>query len=148
MGARILTLLEEHENLKQVVDSLELSGHHLQACKNFKDAIETLKGKNFEAVDLIISDEHLENGGNVFDFLKWVRRNPATEQIPFIMFSSRPTQRAKYLEDGMRVAARMLGTTKYITMNNYDSEEFRRQIDSVLLEAKENRDARVKDESE
>lgn len=132
MCAQILALLEQDENSALVIESLNQSGHTVLAAANFRDAISMLEAKRLDAVVLIISDVHLENGGNVFDFLKWIRKNPQTEHTPFVMFSSRPTEAAKYMEDGLRTAARILGTSLYITMNIFDSVEFRRQIDSLL----------------
>jgi len=125
--AQILALLEQDQNSRQVVKSLD--GHNVIAPKNFPDAIRVLQDKH---VVLIISDVHLENGGTVFDFLRWVKRNSATCETPFIMFSSHPTVAAKYLEDGIRVSARMLGAAMYITMDPFDSDDFRKQIDSLL----------------
>ena len=131
MRAKILALLELVENSHQVVESLEQAGHHIVACKDFTQAMEVLQS---EPVDLIISDVHLENGGNVFDFLRCVKNNPATRKTPFIMFSSKPNAKAQYIEDGVRIAARVLGATMYMTMDNFDSAEFSKQIELILPE--------------
>jgi CheY-like chemotaxis protein len=127
---RILALLEEDKNSRQVVESLTRSGHNVVLVQTFPKAIDVFEQQH--KIDLVISDVHLENGGNVFDFLRWMKRNPATSAIPFVLFSSHPTEAAKYLEDGVRVSARMLGAAKYITMGTFDSHEFRKQIDSLL----------------
>ncbi len=131
MHALILALHEEDQNAEQVTRSLKLSGHGVIESKSFTHAITVL---NSQHVDLIISDVHLENGGNVFDFLRWVKKNPSTKDTPFVLFSSKPTQKAKYFEDGLRTTARMLGAALYITMEIFDSDEFRKQIDSLLPE--------------
>lgn len=131
MCAQILALLEQDENSRQVVESLKRSGHKVVAAKNFNDAISFLQDGR---ASLIISDVHLENGGNVFDFLKWVKKNPSTCAIPFVLFSSRPSVLAKYIEDGVRTAARVFGATMYIMMDVFDSDAFRKQIDSLLPE--------------
>lgn len=129
MCPQILALLEEDENCQQVVESLMRSGHTIVRAPNFTNAMAILQNEQFE---LIISDVHLENGGNVFDFLKWVKKNPATHDTPFVLFSSRPSPLAKYIEDGVRTTARILGASLYITMEIFDSNEFRRQIDFLL----------------
>lgn len=129
MHALVLALHEENENSQQVSESLQISGHNVIQSESFRDAITVLKS---QPVDLIISDVHLENGGNVFDFLRWVKNNPATKNTPFVLFSSRPTSAAKYFEDGIATSARLFGAAMYITMENFDSEEFRKQIDSLL----------------
>jgi len=129
MHGLVLALLENDENSKQVAESLEQSGHDVVFVETFFKAIDYLKNGHF---DLIISDVHLENGGNVFDFLRWVRKNPATKKIPFVLFSSQPTQKAKYFEEGVKTTARILGATMFITMELFDSEEFRQKIDSLF----------------
>jgi CheY-like chemotaxis protein len=129
--SRILALLEEDVNSRQVVESLERSGHLVTTCKTFTEAITILEREHF---DLVISDVHLENGGSVFDFAIWVKRNPTTEKTPFAMFSFHPTAAAKYVEDGLRTSARLLGVAMYIRMDKFDSHEFRKQIDSLFPE--------------
>jgi CheY-like chemotaxis protein len=132
MPARILALLELDENSQQVVESLTLSGHKVIACNTFTKAFAILQQPL--GVNMIISDVHLENGGNVFDFLRWLKLNPVAHGVPLVLFSFRPTELAKYLEDGIRTSARMLGVAMYITMNSFDSDKFRKQIDSLLPE--------------
>lgn len=132
MPARILALLERDENQHQVVESLTLSGHKVIACDTFTKAVAILQQQH--AIDMIISDVHLENGGNVFDFLRWLKLNPVAHGTLLVLFSFQPTALAKHLEDGVRTSARMLGVATYITMNSFDSEEFRKQIDSLLPE--------------
>jgi CheY-like chemotaxis protein len=127
--ALILALNEDDQNSHQVAESLKLSGHNTILSKNFAHAISVLKNTH---VDLIISDVHLENGGNVFDFLRWVRRNPSTIETPFVLFSDKPSAMAKYVEDGLKTAARVLGAAMFITMETFDSDEFRKKIDSLL----------------
>ena len=39
---------------------------------------------------------------------------------------------AKFLDDGLKTSARLVGVAMYITMENFDCDEFRRQIDSLL----------------
>lgn len=129
MRSHILALLEADKNSRQVVASLERSGHKVVACKKFSDAIAILGKERF---DLIISDVHLENGGSVFDFIIWVRRNALTRETPFAMFSFRPSHIGKYVEDGVRTTGRLLGVVKYIRMDEFDSDNFRQQIDSLL----------------
>ncbi len=127
--AQILALLEDDEQSKIVIESLEQSGHNIERSPNFREAIAFLENRS---VVLIISDVHLANGGNVFDFLIWAKRNPLTSNTPFILLSYQPTVLAKHLEDGLRTTARLLGATSYITTDRFKIGEFRRQIDSLL----------------
>lgn len=132
MSAQILALIESPATELAVTESLSRSGHSVLVVPTFPKAIGILQGVH---VDLIISDVHLENGGNVFDFLKWVKTNPLLGFIPFVLLSCEPTILAMYLEDGIKTSARMLGATKYIRMNTFDSDELRQQIDPLLSEA-------------
>jgi CheY-like chemotaxis protein len=130
MCAQILALLELDENSVQVVKCLKRSGHTVIACETFTAAINILQRPHKS--DLIISDVHLENGGNVFDFLRWLKEHPTAVTVPLVLFSFNPTLLAKHLEDGIRTSARLLGVAKYIRMDSFDSDEFRKQIDSLL----------------
>ena len=129
MHALILTLHEDVKHSDRVSDSLAKSGHNVILSTSFEDAITILKKKH---VDMIISDIHLQNGGNVFDFLRWVKKNPDTCDIPFVMLSVEPSRTAKYVEDGLRTTARLLGVTKYILMETFDANEFCKQINLLL----------------
>jgi len=129
LHALILALHEDPKNSVDVSKCLEESGHSVILVKTFTEAIRIVQEKH---VDLIISDVHLENGGNVFDFLRWVRKNPASKETPFVLFSSTPTPVAKYFEDGLKTTARMLGAAMYISMEIFDAKEFRKKIDSLL----------------
>ena len=100
MHARILALNEDinGEASRQICDSLRRSGHRVIQSLSFAIAIDVLKT---ERVDLIISDVHLQNGGSVFDFLRWVKGNSLTKDTPFVLFSLKPTPVAKYVEDAV-----------------------------------------------
>ncbi len=145
MNALILVLHENDENSLQVAESLERSGHKVLQSKNFSHALQILQN---QYVDLIISDVHLENGGSVFDFLRRVRKNPCTKDTPFILFSSKPTSQAKFLEDGLRTTARILGASMFITMQTFDADEFCKQINSLLTVELQSSDLTTKGISE
>lgn len=130
MRALILGLLEEGNNSTQVVESLANAGHAVCAVDTFNKAMAIFE--NSHEIDLIISDVHLENGGNVFDFLRWIRGNPSTSKIPFVLFSFKPVSLAKHLEDNVKTCARTFGADLYISMEWFDSDDFNRQIESLL----------------
>ncbi len=140
MCAQILGLLELSKDSDAVYESLTKSGHNIVLCKTFAKAIEFL-GRS--SIDLVISDVHLANGGTVFDFLIWVKRNTSTKMVPFVLFSSEPTTLAKYLEDSVKITARALGAAKYISMDTFDSKDFSQQIDSLLKKQDESNAAEV-----
>jgi response regulator RpfG family c-di-GMP phosphodiesterase len=126
----ILALLELDENSAQVVESLKSIDRRTTVCKKFTQAIELLEEKSCA---LIISDVHLENGGNVFDFLRWAKANPMTKDTPFVLLSCKPTKMAKYVEDGVRTTARLLGADLFLTFESFDPVSFRNQIEPLLL---------------
>jgi CheY-like chemotaxis protein len=132
MGTKILALLELDENSHQVVTSLTLAGFDVIACQTFSEAIAVLKRE--PKIEMIISDVHLQNGGTVFDFLRWLKTNGTSSSTSLVLFSFRPTALAQYLEDGVRISARLLGVKKYITMQTFDSELFCKEIRLVLSE--------------
>jgi CheY-like chemotaxis protein len=129
MSARVLALLEHPEPMKLVGDSLEHFGHTVVKVNSFADAMETLRQQQ---VDLIIGDVHLQNGGSIFDFMRWVKGDPHMHEIPFVCFSSEPKEVPKYLSDGVRTAARSLGAARYITMEKFDPLLFRDEIEWLL----------------
>ncbi len=108
-------------------------GHEVFVANTFIIAKALLK---IQTIDLIISDVHLENGGSVFDFLRWVKKAEHTAHIPFVLFSAQPSQMAKYLADGLRTSARLLGAVKYIEMDQFHSGQFQTQVDDLLPESK------------
>ncbi len=146
MTALIIALLEHREQHAQVRVCLEQAGHEVVVVDSFARAKAILQPPPLEnqdraekkrvlrehSFDLIVSDVHLENGGTVFDFLKWIKSDPSLHEIPFVLFSLDPSQLAKYLADGVRTTARMFGAAKYILMSPFDSDIFAREIGEVL----------------
>ena len=129
MSSQILVLFESSEGYQPVVECLSLAGYSVVVARSYSAAMAIVRSKS---VDLIISDVHLENGGSVFDFLSWIRHNRSTENTPFVLFSLEPTPMAKVVEHGVKIAARALKASKFISMEIFDEEVFRQQIDSLL----------------
>lgn len=127
----IIALMENHQCATKVRACLIEAGHSLRVVDSYAKAIVILNDYQF---DLIISDVHLENGGNVFDFLKWTKSRPLLCQIPFVLLSIEPTARAKYMEDGIRTAARTLGATKYISLAHFDAAKLYSELAELLPE--------------
>lgn len=82
MCARVLALLEDDQNTSNVLVSLEAAGYDVVVCSTFASAIQSLQKDVF---DLIISDVHLQNGGSVFDFLRWVKSHRSSSQAKFVL---------------------------------------------------------------
>jgi CheY-like chemotaxis protein len=133
MDARILVTMEHPDESTRICDSLEQFGHQVTKADTFHDSMDVLRSSD---IDMIISDVHLQNGGSVFDFLRWVKGDPHLRQIPFICYSAEPPEVGKYLADGVRTAARALGAAKYITMEKFDATGFRHEVEWLLPIAK------------
>lgn len=129
MVAKILALLEHPEAMKLIADSLEHFGHVVLKADKFQDAMDILRQHE---VDLVIGDVHLQNGGSIFDFLRWTKGDPHMRSVPFVCFSTEPVEVPKYLSDGVRTAARALGAARYITMEKFDTASFRAEIEWLL----------------
>lgn len=130
MVVLIMALLEHPERVTQVTECLVVQGHHeLCVVSTFERAKATLKNHVF---DLIISDVHLENGGSVFDFLRWSKSHPRLHTVPFVLLSVAPSEPAKYLTDGVRTAARALGAAKYITMDVFSADVLIAELSELL----------------
>lgn len=133
MSAKILVTMEHEVDRKPIGDCLERVGHTVTLVDTFHNAMEVLRNKDF---DLIVSDVHLQNGGTVFDFLRWVKGDPHMREVPFVCFSGEPPEIGKYLADGVRTAARALGAARYITMDNFDATAFLNEIEWLIPETK------------
>jgi CheY-like chemotaxis protein len=131
MSAKILVTMEHENQRKLIGDCLKRVGHELIMVDTFHNAMEILRSSDF---DLIVSDVHLQNGGSVFDFLRWVKGDPHMRSTPFICFSAEPPELGQYLADGVRTAARSLGAARYITMEHFDGPLFLQEIEWLIPE--------------
>jgi len=129
MAAKIIITMEHEKHRQLLGDCLENVGHDVTKVETFHDAMEFLRSADF---DVIVSDVHLQNGGTVFDFLRWVKGDPHIRSIPFVCFSAEPSEIGKYLADGVRTAARALGAARYITMENFDTRLFQQEIEWLI----------------
>lgn len=129
MDARILITMEHKEQMKLISDCLEKFGHCVIKADTFHESMEILRSTE---VDLIVSDVHLQNGGSVFDFLRWTKGDPHLRALPFVCFSAEPPEVGKYLSDGVRTAARSLGAARYISMEQFDEKSFRGEVEWLL----------------
>lgn len=134
MAAVILALMESPIQATTVSDCMTMAGHEVHIATSYKKAIGTLKNLQ---IDLIISDVHLENGGNVFDFLRWSKEHPKFHSIPFVFLSLNPSVRAQYLIDGVRVAARALGASRYISMKTLEPDFLNAEIQELLTDVRD-----------
>jgi CheY-like chemotaxis protein len=131
MSAKVLVTMEHEDQRKLIGDCLERVGHEVTKVDTFHNAMEILRSADF---DLILSDVHLQNGGSVFDFLRWVKGDPHMRATPFVCFSAEPPEVGRYLADGVRTAARALGAARYITMDHFDGTALLHEIEWLIPE--------------
>jgi CheY-like chemotaxis protein len=129
MTAKILVTMQHDNQRKLIGDCLEHVGHSVVQVGTFHNAMDVLRSADF---DLIVSDVHLQNGGSVFDFLRWVKGDPHMRATPFVCFSAEPPEIGKYLADGVRTAARSLGAARYIGMEHFDGPAFLHEIEWLI----------------
>ncbi len=129
MSAKIIVTMEHEKQRTLIGDCLECVGHIVTKVDSFHNAMDLLRKSEF---DLIVSDVHLQNGGSVFDFLRWVKGDPHMCSTPFVCFSAEPVEVGKYLADGVRTAARSLGAARYIAMEKFDGALFLQEIEWLL----------------
>ncbi len=133
MTARILILQESASEFRPLQKSL--SGHHeLVFVDSVRKAWGVLKTSK---PDMIISRVHLQRG-DVFDFLRSVRRDPSTAACPVILFSGLLNPRALALDEVLAKSALFLGADKYLKLSDfYTGESFdfsalRQEIEECL----------------
>jgi len=131
MTAKILITMEHEEERTELGECLEHVGHKVTTVDTFHNAMEILRSADF---DLIVSDVHLQNGGSVFDFLRWVKGDPHMRAVPFVCFSAEPPEVGRYLSDGVRTAARALGAARYVSMPQFDGPLFLHEIEWLIPE--------------
>ncbi len=129
MTAKIMVTMEHDDDRTRLAGCLEGVGHVVTMVETFHHAMEILRNKDF---DLIVSDVHLQNGGSVFDFLRWVKGDPHTRPVPFVCFSAEPKEVSRYLFDGVRTAARALGAARYVSMPEFDGPDFLHEIEWLI----------------
>ena len=133
MSAKVLVTMEHEDQRNLIGNCLQGVGHDVTKVDTFHNAMEILRSADF---DLIVSDVHLQNGGSVFDFLRWVKGDPHMSGTPFVCFSAEPPEVGKYLADGVRTAARSLGAARYIGMEKFDGPAFLHEIEWLMPEQK------------
>ena len=131
MSANILVTMEHDRERNAIGACLENVGYTVVRVDTFHKAMDCLRKCDF---DLIVTDVHLQNGGSVFDFLRWVKGDPHMRGVPFVCFSAEPLLAGNYLSDGVRTAARSLGAARYIAMAKFDSTVFMHEIEWLIPE--------------
>lgn len=97
-----------------------------------QSVVEAMNFLGNRRIDLIIFDVHLENGGSVFEFLSVTRSNSKTSRTPFVLFSFKPSPKARYLAVLVRTSALLLGASDYVEMDEFDWAKFQECINRIV----------------
>jgi two-component system sensor histidine kinase/response regulator len=127
-----IALLELQIDALRVKAALEGADHNVTVIDNFSIAKPLLQSAAF---DVIIADVRLENGGSVFDFLRWIKSDPILKIIPVVLLSLRAGKLAKHLRDGLQIASRELGAAKYIVSEPLEPDYLNEQISDLQVRA-------------
>ena len=83
-------------------------------CHSFDDACARLD----DTVRLISCGVHFDNG-KVFDFLRYVRHNPRTENLPFYIMLGAASRYSPAIVHGIRAAAKLLKVTGFTDLTRF-----------------------------
>lgn len=134
--ARILIFQEHPGELHALRKSLE-THHELHFERGIDQALSVLQRR---AIDLIIARVHSEQG-NVFEFIRTIKRRDCFAEIPLVCFCGRRTPIARKLDPALAKAAETFGADGYICIDPYCSEDtcdfdsLRASIESHLKES-------------
>ena len=71
-----------------------------------------------ETVKLVVCGVHFDNG-KVFDFLRYVRESPSTENVPFFILLGAGSRYSPAIIDGIRAAAKLLRVTGFTDLTRF-----------------------------
>ncbi|CAN5489097.1 hypothetical protein BH10CYA1_BH10CYA1_23960 [soil metagenome] len=125
----LIALLEDEKHEQRIKTCLLSAGHQVIVAHGLVKAKALVLD---HACDLILSNVVLENGGSVFDFLRWLKSDPVLRATPFVLLNIQPIDPAKFHTDGLRVTSRHLGAAKYISMEKLDPVRLNAELSKFL----------------
>jgi CheY-like chemotaxis protein len=125
----VIALVEDQVQGQQVKLCLEARGHIVSIASSFACATKLLASQK---CDLIVSDVHLKNGGSVFDFLKEVKDDLRLKATPFVLISIEPTETARYIGHGLKIASQVIGAAQYLTFDKFDDSALYAEFSKFL----------------
>lgn len=117
----------------EAAEILTNSPHIVTLVDTFSEAMRLLQT---EHTDLVIADIRVQDAaseyGTVFDFLRWIKGDPLLRNVPFLCLSLDPNLNPTEV-DGLRIAARSLGASKFLIVQKCDQAIVWEEI-GLLLE--------------
>jgi CheY-like chemotaxis protein len=90
-------LIDDHPDVQEIMSRLlSLLGHQVQVCANAEIAVDWL---DENLPEVVIVDDRLP-GMSGLDFLKFMRKGPATATLPVILISADPTRASEAIKAG------------------------------------------------
>jgi CheY-like chemotaxis protein len=129
MGYRILALIENADECRQLSAAAASRGHEVVHMRTIAEAMNWLNSRDH--MDVIVSSVHLQNE-SVFEFLKAVKQDPRHDWIQFVMLCTAPNELAQFLNDQIERAAYVLGADKYLMMPELDARRLLDEIEASL----------------
>lgn len=116
-------VVDDYASMRRIVRGL-LKDNGIENCIEAQDGGEAMQTLTAQPdFDLILSDWHMEPITGL-ELLKWVRQNPATAHLPFVMVTAE-----RNLEN--IIEAKKFGVSNYLT-KPFDAESLRGKIDKVM----------------
>lgn len=135
--SQILVLEEDSAFYEQLKTCLEAKGHRTWRVASVEEGHQFLS--RYE-VALIISGLRLESA-DVFQFLRSVKSDDATKNIPFVFVSCNPDHVDRFATESIRRAGMSLGACKYILSTKFDANRFWESLEHCLPASASKRDA-------
>lgn len=131
---RILFVEDEREILNIYKDFLESNGYDFLSTANIEDA---LRVTEFEHPDVVLLDIIIPKPENTmaeqgWDYLKAVKKNSQTKNIPIVVFTNLDTPQD-------RDKSRKLGATAYIFKRDCTPREVMNEIADIIKANRENK---------
>ena len=117
----------------------------IQVCHTFNEACAAMDG----TVGLVACGVHFDSG-KVFDFLRHVRENPATADLPFFILLGAGSRYSPAIVTGIKAAAKLLRVTGFTDLTRFADkigkeaafEALRKGIRDALIQQEEHPAAR------
>ena len=127
MGAKILLLTENPENMAKIEMALGVHQHEITPTTRFAQAFDALDEDS--TIDMIICDAKL-SWGDSFDLLKKVRADHLLSSLPFIFLCTSQAE----LTTTFKAAAAIYGPDKFLFMDEFEPHRFRYEVEALLPE--------------
>jgi CheY-like chemotaxis protein len=125
---QILVLCEPNDGQREIMSMLTAFEHRCLFVDRLSEAYEILEQ---EQIELIISAVHLEKS-DTYEFLTRVKTSNQWKEIPFVFLCLPGTKVARHINHTLKMAAKALGASKYLSLENHNIAWVQEEIASCL----------------